>query len=53
VHRALFQGGACILENLDLRNVSSGDYHLTAFPLRLAGLDAAPVRAVLQRLRPA
>jgi arylformamidase len=53
VHRTLFQGGACILENLDLRNVSSGDYHLTAFPLRLAGLDAAPVRAVLQRLRPA
>jgi arylformamidase len=53
VHRALFQGGACVLENLDLRTVSSGDYHLTAFPLRLAGLDAAPVRAVLQRLTPA
>lgn len=53
VHRALFQGGACVLENLDLRNVPNGDYHLTALPLRLAGLDAAPVRAVLQRLNPA
>jgi arylformamidase len=53
VHRALFQGGACVLENLDLRNVAAGDYHLTALPMRLAGLDAAPVRAVLQRLKPA
>jgi arylformamidase len=50
VHRALFRGGAFILENLDLRQVEAGDYHLTAFPLRLAGLDAAPVRAVLQKL---
>jgi len=53
VHRALFEGGACVLENLDLRNAEPGDYHLMAFPLRLAGLDAAPVRAVLQRLEPA
>jgi arylformamidase len=53
VHRALFQGGACILENLDLRSASPGDYHLTAFPLKVAGLDAAPVRAVLRRLTPA
>lgn len=50
VHRALFRGGACVLENLDLRHVAPGDYHLTAFPLKLAGLDAAPVRAVLRRL---
>jgi arylformamidase len=48
VHRALFGGGACVLENLDLRHVAPGDYRLTAFPLRVAGLDAAPVRAVLR-----
>jgi arylformamidase len=53
VHRALFQGGAVILENLDLRDVSPGDYTLTAFPQRIAGLDAAPVRAVLRRRSPA
>jgi arylformamidase len=47
VHRALFRGGSFVLENLDLRAVAPGDYHLTAFPLRFAGLDAAPVRAVL------
>ena len=50
VHRALFQGGAVVLENLDLRSAAPGDYHLTAYPLRLAGMDAAPVRAVLTRL---
>ena len=50
VHRALFQGGASVLENLDLRHVTPGEYHLTAFPLKVAGLDAAPVRAVLRRI---
>ena len=50
VHRALFGGGAMILENLDLSAVEPGDYELTAYPLRIAGLDAAPVRAVLRRL---
>ncbi len=50
VHRALFRGGAFVLENLDLRRVAPGDYHLTAFPVRFAGLDAAPVRAVLAPL---
>lgn len=50
VHRALFSGGAVILENLDLTAVEPGDYQLTAYPLKIAGLDAAPVRAVLQKL---
>lgn len=52
VHRALFRGGAVVLENLDLRDAPPGEYELTAFPLRIAGLDAAPVRAVLRRLGP-
>lgn len=46
-HRRLFEGGACILENLDLRGVADGPCHLIAFPLKVPGLDAAPVRAVL------
>lgn len=46
-HHALFEGGASILENLDLRGVSDGRYELIALPLRIEGLDAAPVRAVL------
>jgi arylformamidase len=46
-HRALFEGGGFNLENLDLRGVAQGWYELVAYPLRLDGLDAAPVRAVL------
>lgn len=49
-HRALFDGGAYVLENLDLREVTEGRYQLIALPLRLEGLDAAPVRAVLDRV---
>jgi arylformamidase len=48
VHRALFGGGAFVLENLDLRGVAAGRYELIAPPQRLVGLDAAPVRAVLR-----
>jgi arylformamidase len=51
VHHALFDGGACVLENLDLQAVAPGRYELVALPQRLAGLDAAPVRALLRELR--
>lgn len=47
VHHALFDGGAHILENLDLSRVDAGVYDLIAAPLKLDGLDAAPARAVL------
>lgn len=46
-HRALFAAGAYNLENLDLRDVAPGRYELIAPPLRVAGLDGAPVRALL------
>ncbi|HET7457877.1 MAG TPA: cyclase family protein [Gemmatimonadaceae bacterium] len=48
VHRMLFSSNAYILENLDLRRVPPGEYELMAFPQKLMGLDAAPVRAVLR-----
>ena len=48
VHHALFGAGACVLENLDLRDVPAGPHELIAFPVKLVGLDAAPVRAVLR-----
>ena len=47
VHHALFSGGAFNLENLDLRDAPDGEYDLVALPLRLSGVDAAPVRAML------
>lgn len=48
IHHALFDGGAYVLENLDLGGVAPGRYELVALPQRLAGLDAAPVRALLR-----
>lgn len=48
VHHLLFDGGASILENLDLRDVVPGEFELIAAPLKVAGADAAPVRALLR-----
>jgi arylformamidase len=50
VHHALFDGGAYNLENLNLSIPAAGAYHLMAAPVKLGGLDAAPVRAVLRHL---
>ena len=47
-HNNLFTTGAFILENLDLRAIEPGVYELVALPMRIAGLDAAPVRAFLR-----
>ena len=49
-HHRLFAGGCSILENLDLRGIAAGRYELLAQPLKLEGLDAAPVRALLRDL---
>lgn len=49
VHHAIFGAGAWVLENLDLGEVAAGGWELRAMPVRWAGLDAAPVRAVLLR----
>jgi arylformamidase len=48
VHHDLFDRGVCVLENLDLREAEPGEYVLDALPMKVAGLDAAPVRAVLE-----
>jgi arylformamidase len=49
-HRQLLVHGMRVLENLVLDDVAAGDYELIALPLRLAGVDASPVRAVLRSL---
>ncbi len=49
-HHALGRGGVAILEGLWLDGVPDGLYQLAALPLRLAGADGSPVRAVLTRL---
>ncbi|GAC1656282.1 MAG: cyclase family protein [Gemmatimonadaceae bacterium] len=52
IHRALLGSDVQVLENLDLRGVRIGRYQLIALPQRLAGLDAAPVRAALRPVPP-
>ena len=47
-HHHLWKRGAVILEELDLSEVPEGHYELFALPLKLVGMDAAPVRAVLR-----
>ena len=47
-HGALVAHGLTILEGLCLSDVPDGVYELIALPLRLAGFDASPVRAVLR-----
>lgn len=49
VHRTLLAAGVVLLESADLRHVKPGEYTLCALPLRLAGGEASPVRAVLWR----
>jgi arylformamidase len=49
-HAAARRTGVLLLEGLALGRVPDGEYELVALPLRLEGLDASPVRAVLRPL---
>lgn len=46
-HQTLLKHSVVILEGLDLSQVSAGIYWLNCLPLKLAGSDGAPARAVL------
>ena len=46
-HRRCVERSVLILEGLDLSDVAPGSYTLVAVPLRLVGLEASPVRALL------
>ena len=47
VHQILLKGGVVILEGLSLEDTQDGKYFLCALPLKMAGVDGSPVRAVL------
>lgn len=47
-HAAMHRNEVAILEGLALGAVDPGVYELIALPLRLAGFDGSPVRAVLR-----
>lgn len=48
VHRILLGAGIVILEGLDLAQVSPGWHDFICLPLRLAGRDGAPARALVR-----
>ena len=48
-HHALSGAGIALIESLDLSRVGSGIYNLAALPLKIAGGDGAPMRAILWR----
>lgn len=52
VHHALLDGPdpVVIVEGLDLRGVEAGRYELVVLPLKIAGCDGAPARALLRAL---
>ncbi|HEY5995699.1 MAG TPA: cyclase family protein [Candidatus Deferrimicrobiaceae bacterium] len=47
VHRILLGNDVLVLEGIDLSGVPPGRYSLSCLPLRIAGSEASPVRAVL------
>jgi arylformamidase len=47
-HRALLGAGIWIIEGLYLGGVAPGPYELVCLPIRLAGADGAPARALLR-----
>jgi len=49
-HQAFCEYDMAILEGLVLAGVPEGLYELIALPLRLAGFDASPVRAILRTM---
>ena len=46
-HLVLLGAEVIIVEGLDLREIVSGSYNLTCLPMKIAGADGAPVRAIL------
>ena len=49
-HQILLGKGIPIVEGLVLQGVSAGDYDLIVLPMKVAGHEAAPARAVLRRV---
>lgn len=48
-HLELARAGVAVLEGLFLEGVEDGEYTLSAFPLKMSGVEASPCRAVLMR----
>lgn len=47
-HRHLLGAGIWIIEGLDLTGIDPGEYELICLPIRIAGADGAPARALVR-----
>lgn len=47
-HRALLGKGVVLVEGLDLRNATGGEYNLVCLPAKFVAREAAPTRAAVQ-----
>lgn len=50
-HLTLLRAGVFLLEGIDLSAVPPGDYELLCLPLKIAGAEGAPARALLRTLQ--
>jgi arylformamidase len=48
-HQVLLGQGIPIVEGMDLRQVQAGDYDVIVLPIKVAGHEGAPARAILRR----
>jgi len=48
-HLVLLEANVVVLEGLNLSEADAGDYELICLPLKLAGAEGAPARAVLKK----
>lgn len=46
-HKTLFSSGIIVIEGLNLKAVTAGEYFMVAAPLKLRGTEAAPARVLL------
>jgi arylformamidase len=51
-HQILLGRGIPIVEGLDLRPAQAGDYDMIVLPLKVAGHEGAPARAIMRRFSP-
>ena len=50
VHNVILKAGIWVIEGLDLSKVKPGNYELNCLPIKIAGSDGAPARALVRSI---
>ncbi len=48
VHDIILRAGICVIEGLNLSKINPGRYELNCLPIKIAGSDGAPARAIIR-----